>query len=169
LQVRDGWYIDDIKIHYFDSSILTKNVSVLSGWNLISIPLLTSDMKVTSLFPSATSNAYEYTGIYNAVTEFSVGHGYWLKFDSDQSFPISGTHVTTKINLQPGWNIIGPFLNEINVADITTIPENIIISDFFGYNGIYVIATELSPGKSYWVKSSQAGELIFNSSTNKSD
>ncbi|MFH1194868.1 MAG: M14 family zinc carboxypeptidase [bacterium] len=168
-QTRDGWYVDDIEIFHYESNILTKNVSVLAGWNIISVPVLADDMMVTTLFPTAVSNAFDYSGSYNQVSELSTGKGYWLKFDTAKEVAISGTSNSMNINVTSGWNIIGPFHQAINTSSITTIPANIIVSNFFGFDGSYISATTLEPGKGYWVKTDQAGELVLNTAVNKSD
>ncbi|MFH1197605.1 MAG: M14 family zinc carboxypeptidase [bacterium] len=144
------------------SEIVLRNVVVQNGWNIISIPSETSDMSVSSLFPGAESSAFEYKGSYNAVTTFENGKGYWLKFNSAGITPINGAAVGNIVTVNQGWNLIGPFDRDLLVANITTQPAGLLVSDFFGYNASYFSEDTLKMGKGYWIKTSQSGELIFN-------
>ncbi|MFH1194452.1 MAG: T9SS type A sorting domain-containing protein [bacterium] len=141
------------------SSVLTSNFAVNNGWNIISIPLDADDMTVSTLFPTAASDAFEYNGAYNSVTEFSNGKGYWLKFDADENFAVQGLPLSTTIPVTEGWNIIGPFHQSVLVANIVSDLVGNIISDYFGYNGSYTSETSLEPGKGYWVKANAIGTL----------
>lgn len=141
---------------------------VSAGWNLISVPLNCNCMAVESLYPNAVSEAFKYDGIYNMVDTLENGVGYWLKFDADEVIDYIGQTITPKINLAEGWNIIGPFQQSVLVENLTTNPAGIIISNYFGYNGIYNTSDTLECGKGYWVKASEAGELIINAAAKPS-
>ncbi|MBE0572625.1 MAG: hypothetical protein IH618_13865 [Ignavibacteriaceae bacterium] len=140
------------------SSVLINN-----GWNLLSVPLAASDMTGTTLFPTAISPFYSYNAGYNQVTTLENGKGYWAKFDSNQSITITGNYVTgNEVSVVQGWNLIGPFANEVIVSEITTVPPNILSSPFYGYEGGYIIPTTLLPGKGYWIKANQNGVIQLN-------
>src|SRR5205807_957161 len=47
----------------------------------------------------------------------------------------------------------------INVASIVSVPESIVTSNYFGYSGGYAVASTLTPGEGYWVKTSAPGIL----------
>jgi hypothetical protein len=49
------------------------------------------------------------------------------------------------------------------VSAIVQVPPGIVYTPYFGYSTIYSIADTLFPGRAYWVKTSQAGELMINS------
>jgi len=148
------------------SATLSENsgqqISVTSGWNLISIPLAAGNMMKTILFPTAISNAYGYDGAYVSQSLLDNGLGYWLRFDTAEDVNVSGSlSPTDTIAVNAGWNLIGSISDPVNVATITSIPDGIATSQFFGYNGAYVAASTIEPGKAYWVRVSQAGELIL--------
>lgn len=134
-----------------------------SGWNLISIPLNTSDGRRSVLFPNSSSQAYSFDDGYVTRDTLQIGRGYWLKFNTAQNNPITGQNVTSlQVQLKQGWNLIGTLNGNIPINTVTTTPPNIISSLFFEYNGSYSQATQLEKGKGYWVKSSQNGVLNLN-------
>ncbi|MFH1198517.1 MAG: hypothetical protein V1720_22630 [bacterium] len=150
------------------SSTLNRTVSVNNGWNIISVPLETTDMSVTTLFPNAVSDAFNYNGTYNSVTNLENGKGYWLKFDASENISVSGHTNNQNITINEGWNIVGPFHEAIPVSNITTNPVGILSSDFYSYDGAYVSATQLDYGKGYWIKADSDGELILNMAAQQS-
>ncbi len=133
---------------------------------MISLPLVVNDPRKIILFPTATSNAFLYipgTGyaqkdtIYNSID-------YWLKFNAYQTIPLEGIPILSDtIDVVEGWNLIGCISETVLVSNITSEPENIITSNFYGYNNGYFITTELLPAKAYWVKVNQNGKLFLNS------
>lgn len=135
-------------------------VNIENGWNLLSVPLLAPDMTANVLFPTAITPFYAYVNGYTQASVLQNGTGYWAKFNSAQTNAISGSFVTNNsIAVNQGWNMIGPFSEAVNVANITTSPPGIITTNFYGYsvqNG-YTSATILEPGKGYWIKVSSAG------------
>ncbi len=142
------------------ASEITMTINVNSSWNLVSVPLDVENMAVASLFPQASSQAFEFNNGYVTVDELSNGKGYWLKFDNPGSDSITGMEIINqKIGVQEGWNIIGPFENSVSTSEISSEPDGIISSQFFGFNNGYVLPDELVPGKGYWIKASQSGNL----------
>ena len=142
------------------TSVHTCTVKVATGWNIISVPLNASDMTVTSLFPGAASNAFQFNNGYVPVTTLSYGVGYWLKFNNAGDYAIQGMVVSPKQKpVNAGWNIIGPFESDVPIAQVSSEPPGIIQSDFFEFDNGYNKVTTLKAGKGYWVKVSQAGTL----------
>ncbi|GJQ64155.1 MAG: hypothetical protein SCALA702_32080 [Melioribacteraceae bacterium] len=140
-------------------------INVNNGWNLVSPPLQMQDMSVTNIFPDATSDAFGFDAGYIQVENLASGSGYWLKFDDQFQYEISGDVPTSNIELAEGWNIIGIYNNEVSVSQITTEPEGILQSNFFSFENGYINSDLLIPGKGYWIKTSGAGELIINGVT----
>jgi len=137
-------------------------VNIIDGWNMLSVPLLASDMTASVLFPTATSPFYSFTSSYNESNILENGKGYWTRFDGAQSVIINGLNFTDDINTNEGWNLIGPFMYDVNVENITTSPPNIIISPFYGYEEGYIPSNILEAGKGYWIKVSQNGIIYLN-------
>ena len=148
----------------FESTTSQISVNINDGWNILSVPLLASDMTANVLFPSSITPFYSFNNSYYQVTILVNGYGYWAKFNGNQNVTITGTIVSTNsINVNEGWNLIGPFAEEILVASITTVPPNIIASPFFGFSNVYTQTSILLPGKGYWIKTTSPGTIHFNS------
>ena len=153
-----------VKLRFEQNTNTQITFDLINGWNQISVPLLAEDMTATTLFPTAVSAFYSYNSGYNLVTVLENGKGYWAKFSSNQSVTITGNIVSNNdIPVNDGWNLIGPFNNEVQVTDITTVPPDILASPFYGYNGGYYIGNILQPGRGYWIKTDQSGIIRLNS------
>ncbi|MBI3193956.1 MAG: hypothetical protein HYZ34_05720, partial [Ignavibacteriae bacterium] len=149
---------------YFSIYIVVKNLSLDAGWNMVSLPVTVSDSDKTTNFPSALSNAFAYEGGYITKTKLSNGIGYWLKFGEEQVIGVVGSpRLLDSIVVNSGWNMIGSVSEDVVVSEIVSVPGGIVTSQFFKYATGYSIADTIQPGKSYWVKVNQAGELILSS------
>jgi len=60
-----------------------------------------------------------------------------------------------------GWNLIGAISYPVMAGTVVSRPPGMITSRFFGYQGKYIITDTLLPGKGYWVKAAQDGQLIL--------
>ncbi len=144
---------------------LKSELSIQSGWNLVSVPSSVVDRRKNSLFPSARSSAFKYTTLYVPVDSLAPGRGYWLKFDSAQTVEISGLPIMAEtIVVKQGWNMIGSISTSVAVNSISTIPDSIISSPYYGYdsNGYYRTSA-IAPGSGYWVKTRDSGTVILTS------
>lgn len=157
--------INTLMIEYSGKGVMSTHVN--SGWNIVSVPMNMEDMNVTSVFPTASSQAYSYNNGYNAVSETEPGSGYWLKFNNSSNIVFSGEPASGNVQLSEGWNLIGPMAYEMDVNNISTNPVGIIYSSFYSFNNGYTVAETLMPGKGYWVKSTGNGEIVYNTSVKK--
>jgi hypothetical protein len=140
-------------------------VKMHAGWNMVSLPLSVTDSSVAALFPTAVSSAFAYEGSYVQNDTMRPGRGYWLKFDSPETVQFSGAAASQiTIGVIGGWNLIGSVSQSIPVTQVSSVPPGLITSEFFEYNGSYVVGDSIDPGKGYWVKVNQGGELILSSS-----
>ncbi len=136
--------------------------SLIDKWNMVSVPLTMSDYTKTLLYPTASSNAFAYTGTYTNASVLANGKGYWVKFSGNQTASMIGfLRSVDTVNVSSGWNMIGSISTALPTANITSIPSGIATSQFFGYNGAYSTATSIEPGKAYWLKVNQSGQLIL--------
>ncbi len=132
------------------------------GWNMVSLPDVPPDRLKSSVFPTAISAAFGYSGSYLKYDTLQVGVGYWLNFSSSQSDDVGGLRISLDtLSLNGGWNIIGSLSTPVAVSSVQAIPPMTLQSAFFGYSGGYAIADTLRPGSSYWVRASQAGSLVM--------
>ena len=144
----------------------TQQVAVHDRWNMISVPLTVPDFTATTLYPSATSPAYKYAGSYQAQSALQNGTGYWLKFSGNQTVDITGfLRNEDTVNVVKNWNMIGSISEAISTDNIMSIPDGMITSQFYNYEGSYIASTSIEPGKAYWVKVNQNGKLILSSSS----
>lgn len=147
------------------SSFSTSSVNIGAGWNLVSNPLETPVDSVTVLYPTAVSGAFSYTsgiGLLSA-PELENGVGYWLKFGSAQTVPITGVPVDSiVVSLAPGWNLIGAISEPVAVADMLALPPGVLSTGFYGFlpTGYQRVDT-LRPGQAAWVKALHAGSLLL--------
>jgi len=112
--------------------------SLVSGWNLISLPVKLADNSPSAAFASISGShgdiwAYDacdttdHWKLYNPalpapsndLTAVSVTAGYWVKMISPATLSLNGEHLLkTTIGLCPGWNLIGyPSVTTRPVAD----------------------------------------------------
>jgi PKD repeat protein len=156
--------ITSLKIEYNN---VTMSSSVTSGWNIVSVPVRTSDMLFSTLFPGVASPAYAYSSGYVSVSMLSNGAGYWMKFNNSANYNFTGYPWTPENMLvSPGWNLIGPFDNNIPISSIMSNPSGIVTSNYFGYNGGYYNPDTLKVGRGYWIRTSTAGYLYQGSADN---
>ncbi len=142
---------------------------VIPDWNMISVPLSSTDLRKTFIYPTATSNAFYYQRGYAVQETLRAGVGYWLKFSSNLNISYSGFELQQlSINVKAGWNMIGSISTSVDVSTISSNPPGLVTSQFFGYSGGYSQSETIEPGRAYWVKVNQDGVLILSSITNSS-
>jgi photosystem II stability/assembly factor-like uncharacterized protein len=140
-------------------------MSVRDRWNLVSLPVTVDDPLKSSVFPTATSPAFEFNEGYIEQDTLENRKGYWLKFSGNQNVTFRGLELSVDtIDVHQGWNLIGSVSYSLNVLTIGSIPPEIQASDFFEYNDGYRYVDFIEPGKGYWVKVEQDGKFILSSS-----
>ncbi len=153
-------------VSMFDADFNETTLDVSSKWNLISLPFKQTGIRKDSLFPTATSQAFSYTGTgYVASDYLESGKGYWLKFASDQAVNIRGIILNNDtVAVVAGWNLLGSLFHSVAVSSIVSVPGGLVTSQFYDYSNGYTSGDSLYPGKGYWVKTSSNGMLYLNSS-----
>lgn len=161
----EGGYLPGARM--FSGASITPQSFVLGGWNLISVPVASSNQKKVTLYPSSISSAFAYLPApigYAVRDTLQVGVGYWLKFDSSQSIEVTGTATNLDtLDLNAGWNMIGTLAYPVLESSITPLPPLALSSLPFGFRaGVgYQPEDTLKPGFGYWLKVSQAGRVIL--------
>ncbi|HZY10364.1 MAG TPA: Ig-like domain repeat protein [Bacteroidota bacterium] len=142
-------------------------VSVNARWNIVSNPISSSSELVRDIFPTSMDPiAFSYSGgTYQPTSRMANRYGYWSKFPEARVDTLRGVPIATDtIPLQSGWNLIGSISYPVDTTTIRTIPEGILASNYFGYNGNgYAPTSIVTPGRGYWVKSNDAGKLVLSS------
>jgi hypothetical protein len=155
-----GSYSDVWQFRQYVPNFFSGNVN--HGWNLVSIPVEAETLWKSFLFPTSTSGAFAFEGTYVEHETLSTGIGYWLKFDGAQSLSFRGLPRTADtIEVVEGWNLIGTLSDSVPVESIITLPDNILASQFYGYEQGYFSVNILLPLKGYWIKVSSVGQLIL--------
>jgi hypothetical protein len=141
------------------------SINVKSQWNMVALPLTVTDYRKITLYPSAISDAFSYSGSYQPRDTITTGYGYWLKFNVDETINIKGFPANNDtVDVMIGWNMIGSLHTTIGVNSIESVPGGLVTSSIFGYeNGSYIEIDSLRAGKGYWVKSTSVGKLILTS------
>ena len=163
------------------SQVINANISLNSGWNLISLPLIPSDPsltavlsgisgKVTSVWAYDASTAsvgpkYGWTNwsptVGGDLTQMVDGKGYWINMNTAATLTISGAKLPVPPEVPPtyatvtGWNLVGfkSIMANTNGAYLTGTDYRYPI---YGYvSGMYFTllasSDNLQPGFGYWV------------------
>lgn len=141
-----------------------RQAAVRAGWNIISLPLVPPDARVSTLFPAALSAAYAYrSGGYVAEDTLRGSTGYWLLFGDPDSIMYAGSvRGTDSLHLLAGWNLVGMIADPIPVGSVQAVPPGTRSSPFFSFDDAeYAAADTLLPGVGYWVNMSAPGTLIL--------
>lgn len=141
---------------------VTVTVSANARWNLISLPVYRAENGKSQAFPEATSSAFSYRdSAYTDETVLENGKGYWLKFATPVSVPLTGDPCDTlAVSVKAGWNLIGSVSDTVLATAITG-SIGMSISPVWGYTGKYEQVDRLIPGKGYWVKAGEDGLLYL--------
>ena len=125
-----------------------------STWNMVSSPCIPGT-KQTLPFLYSFEN-----GSCKKEDSLVAGKGYWAK-PGDSVVTIIGRGITSlELPVSRGWNLIGALTEPVPVATITTIPDSLLSSGFYGYTGeAYSVTDTLQSGRSYWVKVKENGVI----------
>ena len=102
-----------IPISYADEYI-TFNVSLNSGWNLVTIPIQPIDNSTIATFGNCLSTLnirpiMEWSAnAFRSVDYLNARKGYWIFSTELKTCIVNGTYLEEpELVLQPGWNLIG--------------------------------------------------------------
>ncbi|RCK73613.1 MAG: Glycosyl hydrolase, BNR repeat precursor [Ignavibacteriae bacterium] len=157
--------IENLDFGNYTTSLINYQKLFSEGWNLISIGLQLLNWNKDSVFHRSASELYSYKNRYVIEKELKSGYGYWIKYSEFDTVNIKGFSIQSDtIDIYSGWNLIGSIFDTVSVSSITTIPENLISSNFFGYRSGYYISDYIVPFDGYWVKSRGDGKLVLQKS-----
>ena len=136
---------------------------VSRNWNIVSVPVLTPDLAVTSMFPLSNVSAYSFhSGEYAVEQDLETGEGYWMKFTQGHDVWMAGPRISAEtVNVETGWNFIGSVSNSLPVSDLVTIPPGLLSRYIYGFDGGSFLASEIEPGKGYWVVATAPGMVVI--------
>ena len=149
---------------------VTIEVSHMSDWNLVGLPVGLVDTELMSVYPDAIEGTlFSFTDSYVQQGELFAGTGYWLRFEQEGTNSLTGTPITElTLSLQSDWNLMSGLSTSIDVSDIND-PEGIIIpGTVFGFGESYELTDVMEPGKAYWLRTIQSGEVSLGGSPSSS-
>ena len=147
-----------------DTETGTILVPYSSGWNIVGLPLDVEDALYSILFPeSIEGTLYSFNGGYNLATILTHGEGYWLRFAIDGNTTITGNTINElTISLNEGWNLISGISTPLNITDIQDTDGIIIFGTVYGFtSGGYSNEEIFEPGKGYWIRANNSGNIIL--------
>jgi hypothetical protein len=148
------------------------SVDITDKWNMVSIPgFLPLDQAVWRWwqYSDPGANVFRYLGGYQAVFFATPGEGYWMKHSGDRIYntgdewPAGGIQSVphSPLNGASGWNMIGGYEMIVTAANVTTNPPGLQSGPIYKYSGGYQPATTIDPGYGYWIKLTDAGQIII--------
>jgi hypothetical protein len=142
------------------------NVSLISGWNMISNPVTAANDSVLRLFQNSLyPYVFRFAGALGYQQDYTMenGPGFWGKFPGPEIANIAGTPRTLdSVAVSAGWNMVGSISSTVDTSSIVSVPPGIILPGWFGYGvGGYNAVTQIVPGKGYWVKANASGRVVL--------
>ncbi|MBI5021932.1 MAG: T9SS type A sorting domain-containing protein [Ignavibacteriales bacterium] len=165
--------LNDTSVSVCDFGLYSSNVRSVqygSGWSAVSLPLNVPDLRTGSVFPLASSTAFSYLSSYIPEDLLQFGTGYLVKFRSKHTLWTAGYNIDDiVIPVNEGWNIIGSISTPIPLSSVGTSPGGILTSPIYSFdNAGYDFTDSIIPGKGYWIRASQPGEIHLSKSANQS-
>lgn len=178
----------DTTAYILNSTPASCNLTILQGYNLISIPCISTAEQIGSVFGVNTKDniMYQYVPdnqdswrvynpnlpsyVYSDLQYVSRRAGYILIASQDYTATINGTRAMyTNIPLAKGWNLIGYPTKGINATGLVFMDVNASFNEIRTYNassGTYLIYTNpggnldnMLPNYGYWVNVTNATML----------
>ena len=135
-----------------------------TGWNLVGLPLDVEDSNYLTIFPDAIENTlYSFDDAYTSDSIMILGEGYWLRFESAGNTTITGNTINElTISLNEGWNLISGISTPLDITEIQD-PDGVMISGtVYGFaSGSYSNEEIIEPGKGYWLRANNSGNIIL--------
>ena len=137
----------------------------LKDWNMVGLPVNVPDASQSSVFPgSMEGTLFSFGESYVNENELIPGDGYWLNFPYSGYAALSGTELNSlTVSLDAGWNIISGISEEIYISDIFDPDQIVVPGSLYGFDGTYVNALSLVPGKGYWINAFTGGNITITS------
>lgn len=164
LAIFDHIEVTDSTIRIWLEEAVQIQVALKSGWNMVSVPVVTENTSVSAVFPGVEA-VYTWdpaSKSYTMVTDTDIesDKGYWVAVSSATNITISGTPVQSwTSNITKGWNMIGSVYGlNVTFTDPDDTPDESVEGFAYWWNptGRSYDYTELiEPMKGYWVAALQ--------------
>ena len=139
------------------------NVDYQSEWNLVGLPLEVENNNYLAIFQDAIENTlFSFDESYLPDSTLIQGEGYWLRFDTTGTTTITGNPIDElTISLSEGWNLVSGLHFDLSIFSINDPDTLIVPNTLFGFFESYFSTEQLIPGKGYWLRAYQDGEVTI--------
>jgi len=139
-------------------------------WVTVGLPLAMDNTSYQYIFPDAIENTlYSFDNGYNLESNLENGTGYWIRFDDEGGFStLTGFEIEEiTLPIAEDWNMISGVSTSVYSNSILD-PDNLIIPNtIYLFDVGYSIAETIEPGKGYWLRSYNDGEITIAASENQ--
>jgi len=135
-----------------------------NGWNIVGLAAEVEDPNYQTLFPNAQEGTlYSFDGAYESQDELVAGNGYLLRLTSDDelTFPGSPIYMVT-VAVTEGWNIVSGISTNLSVVDLYA-NDIVFPGTVYGLDANYYNPESIEPGRGYWVRATEDGEITLGS------
>ena len=152
-----------VNITLFPHEQMEISVDYMSDWNLVGLPLEGGEPG-GNCTPLSDAFGFTYEG-YTEVENLVPGAGYWLRFSDECTEEFSGDPIGwLTFDLMTGWNLISGISYPTHVSSITDYDGILVPNTVFGFDESgYTNAEYLEPGRGYWVRTYEEGQIIISS------
>ncbi len=187
---RNAWNNKGVRYSFAGKPSAKLNISLHTGWNLISMPVEPEKLKIKEVFRGLNVNVTYYV-VYKgdngswewyysewdegAFSKFKMGKGYYIYINDNVSENISleleGLMVHNEIKLINGWNMMGPSV--ICETDINTVVKQIEgkykyilyrnnAGEWKYYHHLWGAngLSDFAPGKGYFIYMTENGSIV---------
>lgn len=133
----------------------TTSLSVRTGWNLLTLPRVTSVSHVDSIFPGNQASFFFDGAGYLPADTLAPGTGMWVRFPSPASFEVEGSSLDSiALSVPQGntWTLVGGLTEPVPATALISDPPGAVQAGPYRFDGNgYVRTTMFRPGEACWV------------------
>jgi len=124
------------------------------------------DASYGAIFPNAQEGTlYSFGGGYEEEAELVEGNGYLLRMTSDEVVTFTDNPIyDVSAPVSEGWNLISGVGSSLSVEDIY-VQDVIYPGTVYGLDANYFNADDIDPGRGYWVRATDDGEIALGAGT----
>ncbi|MGQ9610193.1 MAG: RHS repeat-associated core domain-containing protein [bacterium] len=170
---------NNLTLKYNISAVRTEQVSLVAGWNLISLPLNPANTSIASVLSSIEG---KYTSVWaygaggweryivgapgNNLSTMEPGRGYWIRMTQSATLTVTGEDAYNKaVQLRQGWNLVGynSLVSRTREEALASI-DGLYYSVWTYLNGGWLRhitgasgnnLTDMNPWQGYWINATQ--------------
>ncbi len=174
----------ELEVEFVLGDVTEWNISLVSGWNLISLPLIPDNTSISAVLADVLTDVdkvwsyVESTGTWlsyvpggpPSLTTMEDGEGYWIEMSDNVTLTVHGVEMPAPPALPPtyslvaGWNLIGfkslEAMNASSYLGTSVAADTIRIYGYADetYTGV-ALGANLNPGMGYWIAMDDTGTI----------